>query len=495
MTHNTDFLGRLDEYCLGQLSEFQKQEFEAELARNSELRDELKLQLEIWDSVLEKDVLTLRNKLQEITGHENHGGNGSRYYGISDNIESEPHSNKILSDEELVRFFSSLPKIHAYQHLTSASENIHTFYKNQQTTAKEDQESTFDVESEEHLTGLEEAILEKDIIEFRQKLQKVAQSVETGRAVEEIDEYLNNNLAGDDLIEFERDLLINQSLKEEVDLHRELESALLETDILELRKEISQIIRSETSWNVSSESIEDFIDGTLEGILLDELNAELDENPDLQAEIRLRKQVNEFLSEKDIFELRNQLKAAKDTAETNEVKMLIPDNKNRYRLWRNSAAAILVIIGISGIFSNGFFSVKSISEKYYESPTWSVQRTVNNESSALDDAKSYYLQSDYEMALETLEKIPENAVVLFYKAASYQELGKFDDAINNYSKVINEGDNLFIEEAEWYRCLCYLQKGEKIMARQQLNAIIQRQGDFERDAKAILRKIRYSLKT
>ena len=53
---------------------------------------------------------------------------------------------------------------------------------------------------------------------------------------------------------------------------------------------------------------------------------------------------------------------------------------------------------------------------------------------------------------------------------------------------------MFIEEAEWYKALCYLKMNERTEAKKELLAVIDRKGHYEKDAKAILRKLKYSFK-
>ena len=64
----------------------------------------------------------------------------------------------------------------------------------------------------------------------------------------------------------------------------------------------------------------------------------------------------------------------------------------------------------------------------------------------------------------------------------------------NSHKVIDHGNNMFIEEAEWYKALCYLKMNKRAEAKKELLAVIDRKGHYEKDAKAILRKLRYSFK-
>ena len=329
-------------------------------------------------------------------------------------------------------------------------------------------------------------------------MNQVSKVVEPQYSVEEIDEYLNGNLMGSDLIDFESDLIQNKTLQNELKLHREIDEALMESDILNLRNQLHNIVKSETSWNVSEETIEDFIDGELSGDLLAEFNVEYTDNLDLQAEVELRKQVNEAVSESEIINLRAKLKDARNEADSQKVKMLIPHSKSDYfRFLRTSVAIVVVLLGIGGVLHNGFLSLDGTYNHFYNSPSWSPERSVTNEITLLQEANFHFVNSEFGQViqlLDRLEKADEKPVFSFYKGASYQNLGEFNEAITEYSKVINEGDNLFVEEAEWYRTLCYLKIADKNKAKNELLAVIERKGHFEKDAKAVLRRLKYTIK-
>lgn len=500
MIRKTDFFEQIDDYCLAQLTEIQKIEFENELAGNLLLRKELKLRMEIWDSVSEKDIFILRNTLSIIAKQNIPANSQNNTFEILNEYSEIKEVSEVLSSEELVNFFDSLPKVHAYHHEVSARENVHAFYKEQRKIRSQAKKPNLYVfESEQEMEGLEEAILEKDILEFRQKLKQVAKSVEPKYNIEDIDDFIHGELSDSEFFEFERELAQNKYLAEEVELHKEIDIAVQEFDVMEMRNKISDIIRTETSWNVSEKSIEDFIDGILEDELLEEFYTELKDNTDLKAEVKLRKQINEFLGEKDVFKLREELKSAKEKSETKQVKMLIPETKSRQlKYWINRAAVVIVLIGLAGILGNGFVSVNKIYENYYENPSWAPERSMVNEQSLLYQAKSKYQNQEYADVINILNNLPNelnvNPVLLFYRAVSLQNLNLFEEAIFNYTKVIENGDNLYLEEAEWYRCLCYLKSGNRLQAKQELLAIIKRNGDFEHEAKAILRRLKYSIK-
>ena len=499
MIPKTDFFDQIENYCLEQLEEKFKLEFEAELEKNPVLKSELELWKDIQSALEEKEVLTLRSKLENVVKQSKPEFSSNESFELLNDFYDIQEITEILSSEELINFYDSLPKVHAYHHESTSNENIHQFYKNQkesELTNVGDDFEDFDIDEFE---GLEEAILEKDILHFRQTLKQVAKSVEPQFTVEEIDDYINGELTGSELVGFEHDLFLNSSLKDEIKLHQEIEMSINENDVIDLRNKILNVLRTETSWNVSERNIEDFIDGILEGELLGEFEGELLDNTDLIAEVKLRMQVNEALSEKDILDLRKELIGARQTAEVKKLKMIIPEAKNaNLNFWRSSVAIFVVLLGLAGVLRHSFVSLDNTYSNYFDSPSWSPERSVNNEMSLFQEANKSYLNADYAEVIKIIDRMPlsnrENPVYNFYKAASLQNLNKYNDAVESYTKVLNHGDNLFIEEAEWYRSLCYLKLENYEKSKTELLAVIDRKGHYEKDAKAVIRRLKYSLK-
>ena len=500
MTPKTELFGRIEDYCLNLLDAKEKQDFENELAHNEELREEVKLHKDIQDAVLELDVLALKGSLDKIQKENpvNYSENGT--FALLDDLKEINELKEELTFEELIDSFESLPKVHAYQHGKAANENIHRFYEEQNGADAGEFENELDGVELEDFEGLEEAILETDILNLRDTLQQVAKSVEPQFSVEDIDSYLNGELGDEILAEFEAELEKNSDLQFEVNLHTELESAIAEDDIMSLRDEMKNIMQAETSWNVSERTIEDFIDGMLEEDLLAEFNAELEENTDLMAEVSLRQQINHAIAETDIQNLRSMLGKARKESEKKEVKSIVMpqfDLKST-RFWRNSVAMIILLVGLFGALQMNLNSAQRTYNKYFETPAWAAERSINETSNLdyLQEARLMFAQSDYENTIQILNKVPETKdafVKHFYTALSYQNLGEFDQAIKEFTKVINHGNNLFIEEAEWYKSLCYLRLDQKQEAKNELMAVIDRKGYYEKDARAIIRKMKFSI--
>jgi len=500
MIPNTEFFEWIENYHLNQLDDIEKLAFEDELKHNSELREEFKLQLEIQTAITEKDVINLREQLHSIANQNLTNKEAGAFELLDDFVNIEEITDSV-SPEDLINYYDSLPKVHVYQHKLVADENVHQFYLEQKKSkhnGEAEEELYDDFDDLEEFEGLGEAILEKDILSLRETLTHVAKSIKPQFSSEDIDLYINGELSGPELEQFETEMTQNSALKQEVELHLDLENAIRETDIFALRDQLSHIMQTETSWNVDEQNIEDFIDGTLEGTLLEEFKAELLGNTDLLAEVTLRRNINEAIGEKDVLSLRQGLLSARKNLENTEIKSIVPESVTNVRfikVWKQSVAIIILLIGISGVLNYGYNSLDKTYNTYYESPQWSPERSVTTELSYLNEANQYYINGNYEKAIElydiAIKEETEKFVFHFYKGASLQNMNKLEEAIPEYNQVIKHGDNMYLEEAEWNKSMCYLKLGNKELAKTQLEAIIARNGYYKKDAKAVLKRIKY----
>ena len=91
---------------------------------------------------------------------------------------------------------------------------------------------------------------------------------------------------------------------------------------------------------------------------------------------------------------------------------------------------------------------------------------------------------------KVLEEQPDLAGTNLYTGISYYELERFYDAKNSLNKVIEHNDNLYIEQAEWYLGLCFLALDENERAIRQFARIASGNSDMSTDARKVLKKIR-----
>lgn len=496
MALKTDVYKQIEDYCLGTLEPTEKKEFESELKRNQDLKEELELECEVQDAITEKDISALRSRLNSIA-KENKFTNPS--FGLLEGFENIQPLSRIVPPEKLIQFYDSLPKAHIYQHELFANENIHEFYREQNLDEQEEQFSDDELngfDALDEFAGLEDAILEKDILKLRDNLAKISESFREPASTEEIDRYLNHELSSEELEHFNRELSVNAVLRREVELHREMESALLEIDVMQLKNAINQVMDTETSFDASEEQIEDYIDGTLESGHLAEFRSELQQNPGLRSELLLREKVEEALGEKSVMELRDRLRHARKEINIKESKSLVPEKKIRHmQWWRAGVAVAILLFALTGLFRNTIYT----NDLLKQSPQWSPHRSVDSNMGILQQAGIHVENEEYDMALALYDKgMNENEdkkfVYQFYKAACLQDLKKYDLAIREYTAVVQHGKNMFVEEAEWYKALITLKMGEKYEAKKQLQAIIDKNGFYANEARAVLRKTRFSFR-
>ena len=89
---------------------------------------------------------------------------------------------------------------------------------------------------------------------------------------------------------------------------------------------------------------------------------------------------------------------------------------------------------------------------------------------------------------EVLEINAEKVEADFYKGVSSMELSKYVDASESFSKVIEHNDNLFINRAEWYMAGCLLAMDETDRARRQLAMIASSAHHYHKDEAAKILK-------
>lgn len=500
MIRKSEFLNWIDDYFMDQLSSVERNRFEEELRENAELSDELELQKEIQEAILEKDVLELRNKLKVAT-RINQTAEQKESFNILDDFADIKELADSVSTEDLINFYDSLPKAHVYQHDLVASENITEFYKEQEAdeNKEENPDDELSVDFDE-FEGLEEAILEKDVLDLRDTLAQVSKSVQPQFSTSDIDKYMNGELDEKELELFENELEINRTLREEVHLHKEMDLAMSETEILKLKAELASIMDTETSWKVSEENLDAFLEGTLEGADLDEFLKEYSHNTDLISEVNFQNELSEAVLEKDVMELREKVKIARDQAEKTELRAILPTTGSKVmKKLRNVAAIAVIVLGVAGLLNNMFSPYEKSYDRFYNGYVMSAERAVSeNAHKALDEANYLFLNGQWNEAIKVLknaEKSTANSFAYSYNIASiYQDNGSYKKAIANYDKVLAHGDNMFIEEAEWKKGLCLLKIGNKELAKRQMLAVIDRNSYYKKDAKAVLRKLRYSVK-
>ena len=509
MMHKSVYFEQTDKYLSSELTHPELTEYESQLAVDSGLSEELNLHLDIEQAVGEQDIISLRSNLSQIVHNqpeiayiENTGVIDTFSFGLTEEFSVEGSLGNQLNAADIFNLGHSLPKIHLYQHKIAGKENLHKFYKEQSGLgSSHDTEFEFTLNEEKLFTEVQAALEETDITDIRANLKQIAQNIPTHQySIEEIEGYLYDMKDSEIRHQIEEELAINPDLFHEMELIRDIDLAGAESDVIALRGSLNALQKSETQRSTASiKEIEEYIHNELIGEDLSLFEAELASNKKLEDEIAFIKSIDRALKESDIMRLRANLEHISEEISTNKHKERSFAGRFTVRRIALStvAACMVFLIGISGILSESSTS-RDLYQKYYNkyASGVTVRSASINANKILSEALFKYENQDYTAALDLFNQVilsnPGNMAGHFYAGVSLQETGRYRNAIKEYESVIENKDNLFTEQAEWYTGLCYLQTNEDKKAFKQFKKIAQGEGFYQQKAEAILRKMKYT---
>ena len=508
MIRRSEYFETIDKYLNNELTQPELSELELEMTFNSDLTEEMNLHIDVQQAVQEKDIVSLREKLNSITANQRITNNSEEYifsdafnFGLAEELSSANNFSNKVNAEDLINFTHSFPKIHLYQHIVAAKENIYQFYKEQnEQNSSQDQESYSPFENA-LFEDIQNALEENELLDLRANLKQIAASMpEHSRSIEEIDAYVSDQMDKEQRTDFEEELEFNTSLAIDVQLFKDIDFACAENDIIDLRASLQEIQKSEIQPSARIEEIEGYLYNEFSESGMAAFEAELADNKALYAEIELIKNIDNALKENDIMQLRNKLRNISDENIKEKLSERSIALKFRPRKLAISvvAASLILLMGLTALLSR-YSNEGDIYQKFYAKyETTGISRSSNTiADQTLTLALQKFESKDYESALNLLQEViskdQNNTVGHFYSGVSFQELGKYQNAIKEYEEVVNEKDNLFVEQAQWYIGLCYLQTNENKKAIKQFKKIAYTQGFYQQKALAILRKMKNNI--
>lgn len=503
MIRKSEYFELTDLYLDAELSEAEVSDFETQMEIDSELADELSLHLDVKQAIEETDVINLRAKLNQIVQNqaemEMTGIFNSFNFGLSEEFSSHKNLGN-LPGTDLQNITQSFPKIHLYQQQIASKENIHQFYKEQFNSDSIAEDEKLTPYEENLFTDIQNALEENDILDIRANLKQIAQSMPAHTySVEEIDSYVNNQMEAELRSQFENELSTNAALANDVQIIKDIDLACNETDIMNLRASLNKIQKTEFQSSSRIEEIEGYIYNELSEEEMASFEAELSSNKTLSEEIGLIRNIDLALRESEVMQLRNNLQniAAEIAAEKQTELSFITRFKARKVILSSIAASLILLLGITGLLTRQASQDKLYQKFYAAYQIPGINRSANETADlTLAAAIQKIDNQEYVAAIDLLKKVTSrnqnNTVAHFYTGVSLQETSQYQNAISEYQKVIVDKDNLFIEQAQWYIGLCYLQTNENKKAYQQFKKITENQGFYQPKAQAILRKMKYS---
>jgi tetratricopeptide (TPR) repeat protein len=221
---------------------------------------------------------------------------------------------------------------------------------------------------------------------------------------------------------------------------------------------------------------------------------ELDGNTALVEEIDFQQKVNVALSDKDTLQFKMQLDQIHEEIHvaTENGKRLIHSVYKNISIAASALAVFMIVFSV--YFSNRTFSSERLFDQFYQPAEASViYRTADNSSDLLVTAINYYDQQDYAKAIVLFESILQEdgfkPGVNLYSGISYMELNNYEEANNNFQKIINNSPNPFVESASWYLGVSYVLTSEREKAQKLFSALANGNGFYKKDAKKVLRHL------
>ena len=241
-----------------------------------------------------------------------------------------------------------------------------------------------------------------------------------------------------------------------------------------------------------NKKIEDFIDGNLTDKEYQEFLILKDTDPDFNKDIALRAEINNAIRDINYMEFHKLL-----IDQGNKQELTSRTIKFQHRIlktWHLAAALfalILVVGGLWFILSNKPFSKERLVSKYYKPahPVLLIRSVEENTDAPLIEDFNFNQQNDWTNALKYFNSLDNQITAKFYSGVCYIELKQYSKAIDSFEYVINDDDNLFVEQAEWFLGLIFLMNNQMNQAIDQFDMISNSESHYSNQAKEILKSI------
>ncbi len=462
------------------------------------LTEEIRLSAEIDEALGEKDIMLLRSQLENITNHTpntsatEHSNNAEAYFGLSEEVVKAVNLNVDGYEPEIGNY---LQKLHIKNHALSSKEVIHDLFTEIEGNHEIDHQ-LMSTEDELLFDEIQDAVSEKEIIDLRANLQSIAQSVTVHeRTFEQIEDFVCGDL--DEEIEsmIRGEAMMNASLSNEIDLHREVNSAIEESDIMKLRNGLKRMMKKENSHSRSIEEIDNYLNDNMDELTLAHFEEELLSNAGLAAELSFHKEVDKAVAEQDVMALRAKLRGIAMEENDRSIEKLGVSPKIKRIVWYAVASSIVVMLAFSSLVMHKTYSNQQLYTSYYQpyKNGSNVSRSASSINNEMNIALRQLDKGNYPTALKMLQsasvKEQDGFSLRFYSGVAYQGLGDFKNAINSFNDVVRHGDNLLVEQSEWYIGLCYLKIEEREKAVKQFRYIVSRNGFYREQSSKLLKQL------
>lgn len=240
--------------------------------------------------------------------------------------------------------------------------------------------------------------------------------------------YIDGELEGEALLQFEKLLKTDADLQEEV----------------RFQKEIFTALKAKSEFEAEKEEVISFLEGLGK-------NVDLSNRGDEKAEIPTIEKAEET--------------SAKTGNEQSIIRKLLP--------FASLVAAAAVLLFVIAPWKSNLTGIKLANQNFQVFPLDALRSSTDNQN-ILAKAKKAYDEKEYQPAIAGFEDyLKENSNspnIWLAKGSSEYELNKLDDAIISFQQVQKRNPS-YKPLAHWYLALCYLKKEDKVQAKAVLSKI------------------------
>ena len=247
-------------------------------------------------------------------------------FDLAKNIESEEYN---INSQEVHTDSSSIEKIHLNNHSKASKEVTHSI----------DSLSALDfsipeMEDDELWNEIEFAVLENDITNLRANLQNISKTIDLIISDIEIDQYIDSDLEEDLTINIEAISKSNLLVENNIQLHHEINEAIGESDVMDLRSSLANIMQDESDQDAK---IDNFLLNSMDEFERNIFENSLSSNECLLKALKLNTEINDAILEDDVIRLRSNLKniSAEQNESKNHLRVINPNNKRIIRRFFN----------------------------------------------------------------------------------------------------------------------------------------------------------------
>jgi len=279
-----------------------------------------------------------------------------------------------------------------------------------------------------------------------------------------VEKYLEGELHGEELREFELEILRNPAVAKEVEEIRKLHAFSRE----QVKKK--------------------YTNSLMEVKVLDSPLPEQDINADMD-DLKIRK-LNTEDAKFQKFKKKVKSASLNYQVHENEKNNIV---LNRKIFW-GAAAMIIILIGSSLttiLLNYRSKDLQTVYSEYYQPYPYNpgIRDIEPSSQDVFDMGGEAYSNANYGLALDLFNKVnadsPSYTTAFLFKGICFMEMDQYDLAIQSFNQL---SENRTLNEyGEWYRGLCYIRLNDPDQARNEFEKIIQKKGYFSKEAKSILK--------